>query len=69
MVYINCLDCDKKIRVFSRKFLEENVEYLGLFLIGELLINIEFIEVLEDGKVEEYVRENVLYLLIFEGLY
>ncbi|AGX41155.1 Mrp/NBP35 family ATP-binding protein [Clostridium saccharobutylicum] len=69
MAYINCPDCDKKIRVFSRKSSEENAEYLGLPLIGELPINIELTEALEDGKAEEYVRENALYSLIFEGLY
>lgn len=69
MAYINCPDCDKKIRVFSRKSSEENAEYLGLPLIGELPINIEFTEALEEGRAEEYVRENPLYSLIFEGLY
>lgn len=69
MAYINCPDCEKKIRVFSRKSSEENAEYLGLPLIGELPINIELTEALEEGKAEEYVRENPLYSLIFEGLY
>ncbi len=69
MAYINCPDCEKKIRVFSRKSSEENAEYLGIPLIGELPINIEFTEALEEGKAEEYVRENPLYSLIFEGLY
>lgn len=69
MAYITCPGCDKKIRVFSSKSSEENAEYLGLPLIGELPINIEFTEALEEGKAEEYVRENPLYSLIFEGLY
>lgn len=69
MAYINCPDCDKKIRVFSRKSSEENAEYLGIPLIGELPINIELTEAIEEGRVEEYVRENSLYSLIFEGLY
>ena len=69
MAYINCPDCDKKIRVFSRKSSDENAEYLGLPLIGELPINIELTEALEEGKAEEYVRKNPLYSLIFEGLY
>jgi len=69
MAYINCPDCDKKIREFSRKSSDENAEYLGLPLIGELPINIELTEALEEGKAEEYVRENSLYSLIFEGLY
>ena len=69
MAYINCPGCEKKIRVFSRKSSEENAEYLGLPLIGELPINIELTEAIEEGKAEEYVRENPLYSLIFEGLY
>jgi Mrp family chromosome partitioning ATPase len=69
MAYINCPDCDKKIRVFSRKSSEENADYLGIPLIGELPINIELTEAIEEGKVEEYVRENSLYSLIFDGLY
>ena len=54
---------------FRRKSSEENAEYLGIPLIGELPINIELTEALEEGKAEEYVRENSLYSLIFEGLY
>ena len=69
MAYINCPDCEKKIRVFSRKSSEENAEYLGIPLIGELPINIELTEAIEEGRVEEYVRENPLYSLIFDGLY
>ena len=69
MAYINCPDCDKKIRVFSRKSSEENAEYLGLPLFGELPINIDLTEALEEGRAEEYVKENPLYSLIFEGLY
>ena len=69
MAYINCPDCEKKIRVFSRKSSEENAEYLGIPLIGELPINIELTEALEEGRAEDYVKENPLYSLIFEGLY
>ena len=69
MAYIKCPDCDKKIRVFSKKSSEENAEYLGLPLIGELPINPELTEALEAGNAEEYVGEDPLYSLIFEGLY
>lgn len=69
MAYIKCPDCDKKIRVFSKKSAEENAEYLGLPLIGELPINVELTEALEEGKAEEYIKDNVLYSSIFEGLY
>ncbi len=69
MAYISCPDCDKKIRVFSNKSSEENAEYLGIPLIGELPIDINLTEALAEGKLEEYVKEDPLYSLIFEGLY
>ena len=69
MSYITCEDCGKKLRVFSKKSAEEHAEYLGLPLIGELPINLELTEALEEGKAEEYVKDNPLYSLIFEGLY
>lgn len=69
MAYINCPDCDKKIRVFSNKSSEANAEYLGIPLIGELPIDINLTEALAEGKLEEYVKEDPLYSLIFEGLY
>lgn len=69
MSYIICDDCGKKLRVFNKKSAEEQAEYLGLPLIGELPIDVEFTEALEDGRAEEYVIDNPLYSLIFEGLY
>lgn len=68
MAYIEC-ECGEKMRVFSKKSSEEHAEYLGLPLIGELPINLDLTEALENGKAEEYVAENPLYSLIFEGLY
>lgn len=69
MAYIICPGCDKKLRVFSKKSAEEHAEYLGIPLIGELPIDLEFTAALEAGKAEEYVLDNPLYLLIFEGIY
>ena len=69
MAYINCPGCDNKIKVFSKKSAEEHAEYLGVPLIGELPINIDLTEALEEGKAEEYVVDNDLYSLIFEELY
>lgn len=69
MSYIICNGCEKKLNVFSKKSAEEHAEYLGIPLIGELPIDLEFTEALEEGKAEEYVLDNPLYLLIFEGLY
>lgn len=69
MSYINCPGCDTKIKVFSKKSADEHAEYLGVPLIGELPINVDLTEALEEGKAEEYVVNNDLYSLIFEGLY
>lgn len=69
MAYINCPGCDTKIKVFSKKSSEEHAEYLEVPLIGELPINVDLTEALEEGKAEEYVISNDLYSLIFEGLY
>lgn len=69
MSYITCTDCGKKLHVFSKKSAEEHADYLGVPLIGELPIDIEFTEALEDGNAEKYVVENPLYSLVFEGLY
>lgn len=69
MAYINCPGCDTKMKVFSKKSCDEHAEYLGLNLLGELPINLDLTEALEDGVAEEYVRDNDLYSLIFEGLY
>lgn len=69
MAYISCPGCDKKMKVFSKKSSDEHAEYLGLNLLGELPINLDLTEALEDGIAEEYVRDNDLYSLIFEGLY
>lgn len=69
MSYITCPGCDTKIKVFSKKSAEEHAEYLGVPLLGELPINVDLTEALEEGRAEEYVMDNELYSLIFEGLY
>jgi len=69
MSYINCPGCDKKIRVFSKKSADEHAAYLGVPLLGELPINPDLTEALEVGKADQYVLDNDLYSLIFEGLY
>ena len=69
MSYITCTDCGNKLPVFSKKSAEEHAEYLGVPLIGELPIDLEFTEALEKGKAEDYVIDSPLFSLIFEGLY
>ena len=69
MSYIVCENCDKKMRVFSKKSAEEEAKYLGVPLIAELPIDVDFTEALNKGEAEKYVANNKLYTLIFEGLY
>ena len=69
MSYIVCENCDKKMRVFSKKSAEEEAKYLGVPLIAELPIDVDFTEALNKGEAEEYVANNKLYTLMFEGLY
>lgn len=69
MSYIICTGCDTKMKVFSKKSAEEHAEMLEVPLIGELPINLDLTEALEAGVAEDYVIDNDLYSLIFEGLY
>ena len=61
MAYILCGKCGERMNVFSKKSSEEHAKYLGLKLLGELPINLDFTEALENGKAEEYVVQNELY--------
>lgn len=69
MAYILCGKCGERMNVFSKKSPEEHAKYLGLKLLGELPINLDFTEALENGKAEEYVVQNELYTSVFKDLY
>ncbi|WP_244834254.1 Mrp/NBP35 family ATP-binding protein [Clostridium sp. BJN0001] len=69
MAYIRCPECDTKVRVFSKKSSDENAAYLGIPLIGELPINVELTQALEDKVAEQYILSNDIYSMIFGGLY
>lgn len=69
MAYIQCDECGKKMKVFSKKSSEECAEYVGLPLICELPINIELTEALEEGRMEDYVVDSPLYDQLFGALY
>ena len=69
MAYIECEDCGKKMKVFSKKSSEEFAQYIGLPLLCELPINLDLTEALEEGKAEQYVIESPLYDQLFGGLY
>ncbi|NLZ48312.1 MAG: Mrp/NBP35 family ATP-binding protein [Clostridiales bacterium] len=55
MSYVQCGNCQEKIRIFSKKSAEEQADYLGIPLIAELLIDIDLTESMENGEVERYV--------------
>ena len=69
MSYITCGQCGNKMKVFSKKSAEEHAKYLGLPLICELPINLDFTEALESGEAEEYVWNDSLYEMVFGVLY
>ena len=69
MAYILIGKCRERMNVFSKKSSEEHAKYLGLKLLGELPINLDFTEALENGKAEEYVVQNELYTSVFKDLY
>ena len=69
MAYIVCDECGKKIKTLSKKSSQEHAKYLGLKLICELPINLDFTEALEEGKAEEYAWNYSLYEKSFGKLY
>lgn len=69
MAYIQCEDCNKKMRVFSKKSSEEFADYIGLPLLCELPINLDLTEALEEGTVEQYIIDNDMYDQLFGAIY
>lgn len=68
MSYVTCGKCDERIRVFSKKSAKEQAEYLGLELLSEMPIDLDFVESLEKGNAEEYVLNSHNYDELFEGV-
>ncbi len=61
MSYIKCGNCGEKTRIFSKKPAEEHAEYLGVKLLAELPIDLDLIERMEKGEIEDYIINNVDY--------
>jgi len=61
MSYVKCDNCDKKIKIFSRKDAGEQAEELGAELLQELPIDLDLTESLEKGTLEEYLLEAAGY--------
>lgn len=55
MAYVECPDCNSKIRIFSKKSSEEQAKYLGIPLISEMPIDMDLVEAMEQGEAEKYI--------------
>ncbi|MCH3965350.1 MAG: Mrp/NBP35 family ATP-binding protein [Clostridium sp.] len=61
MSYVKCKNCNEKIRLFSKKSADEQAAYLGLPLLDEIPMDLELVDKMEDGKVEEYISKSPDY--------
>lgn len=68
MAYVECPDCNSKVRIFSKKSSKEQAEYLGLDLISELPIDMNLVEAMEEGKVEKYLCGTSKYKNIIDKI-
>lgn len=57
MSYIKCENCGEKLQVFSKKSAAEQAEALGVPLIAELPINLDLVEKMEAGDVENFINQ------------
>ena len=55
--YLTCPDCGKKIEVFGKSNVEENVTALGLKLLSQLPINQEYLKAADEGRYDEVENE------------
>ncbi|ERI95141.1 mrp-like family protein [Clostridiales bacterium oral taxon 876 str. F0540] len=67
MAYIVCEDCGKKQNVFSKKSGEEQARNLGIPLLAELPIDLDLVEKMESGKVEDYINSLEQYNNVLTG--
>jgi Mrp family chromosome partitioning ATPase len=56
MSYIKCGNCGEKLKVFSKKSGKEQAEILGIPLIAELPIDLDLVESMESGKIEDFIN-------------
>lgn len=68
MSYVTCKNCNEKIRIFSKKTGEEHAKVLGKKLLGELPINLDLVEMMEEGKSEEYLKSTDQYSELIKDL-
>ncbi|MFL0266581.1 Mrp/NBP35 family ATP-binding protein [Candidatus Clostridium radicumherbarum] len=56
MSYIKCGNCGEKLKVFSKKSGKEQAEILGIPLIAELPIDLDLVESMESGRIEDFIN-------------
>jgi ATP-binding protein involved in chromosome partitioning len=67
MSYVACSKCGEKIRVFSKKSAKEQAEALGVPMISEMPIDLDLVEKMELGVVEEYINKAEAYNEILDN--
>ncbi|AWI07581.1 Mrp/NBP35 family ATP-binding protein [Clostridium drakei] len=68
MSYIKCGKCGEKINVFSKKSAQEHAEHLGVPLLAEMPINLDLVESMENGTVEEFLARSDEYEELINNL-
>lgn len=68
MSYIKCEKCGEKINVFSKKSAQEHAEHLGVPLLAEMPINLDLVESMENGTVEEFLAKSDEYEELINNL-
>lgn len=67
MSYIRCKNCNEKIKLFSKKSAEEQSAYLGLPLLDEIPMDLDLIDSMEEGKVEQYISKSKDYNILVDN--
>lgn len=67
MAYITCTKCGERMNVFSKNSGASQAERMGLKLLAELPINLDFAEYLEAGQAERFAATNPEYDVLFEA--
>jgi ATP-binding protein involved in chromosome partitioning len=68
MSYINCSKCGERMPVFSRKSASEQAEKLGIRLLAEMPVNLEFASSMEIGEAESYSAAHEAYDVLYKSL-
>jgi len=61
MSYIKCGNCGEKLKVFSKKSGTEQAESLGIPLIAELPFDLDLVENMESGNIENFINLSLEY--------